>query len=331
MIKVFKPMRSIAPTVEHPIRYPKLMSRKLDGIRCCKYNGKALTKSGKPINNLHIRAWIEANVPDGFDGELISGSPDIETCYGTTFSAVQTIKGTPDFSFYVFDLCNNVIDRAIVRKFKLREMCKTLDKRVIYVEQHTVENNVQMEALYAQYLSEGYEGGILVDPAGMYLYGKSSPKQQTQLKLKPQEDYEGEILDTYEAEYNGNEAFTNEVGETKRSTHAENKIGKGMVGGYRIRDVLTGEVFKVGAGKQTHPERVAEWEAVLADPNHRKGQFLKYRAMNYGTMTNGAARHGRWIGWRDKTDMEPVTCCKVTGKPSGDCGTCEDNRVKESV
>lgn len=317
--KPFKPMRSIAPSVKYPIAYPKLMSRKYDGIRCCIYGGRALTKSGKPINNNHIRTWLEANIPDGVDGELISGPPDIESCYGTTFSAVQTIKGTPEFSFYVFDICTNLKDGAQERKSQLKVMCNGLDKRVIFVEQTMVHNDAQMQALYEKYISEGYEGAVLVKPDGKYLYGRGTPVTQTQLKLKPEEDFEAEILGAYEAEFNGNEAFTNEVGETKRSSHAENKTGKGMVGGYHVRDVLTNEVFKVGAGRMKHPERIAEWEAILANPNHRKGEFLKYRAMTYGTMTNGAARQGRWIGWRDKTDMEPVEARNSVCKCSGSC------------
>lgn len=305
MVKVFKPMRSIAPEAKYPIRFPMLGSPKFDGIRACKYEGKALTKSGKPIANHHIRNWIEANVPDGFDGELISGLPTVETCYGTTFSAVMTQEGEPDFHFYVFDLCDELELPAKERKAKLREMCKTLDSRVIFVEQTELEDEKQVANLYEYFLSLGYEGMMLVDPAGFYKYGKATAKSQEQLKLKPHADFEAVILSTYEAEINLNEKFTNEVGESKRSTHADNKTGKGMIGGYRVKDVLTGAYFNVSAGKMLHVERIAEWEALLRNPKHREGSYLKYRAMSYGTMTNGGARHGRWIGWRDVTDMNP--------------------------
>jgi DNA ligase-1 len=260
-----------------------------------------------------MRVWLESNVPNGIDGELISGKPDIETCYGTTFSAVMTQNGTPEFAFYVFDLCNSS-DVAIARKAWLKTVCIALDNpRIIFVEQDIVSNDEQMLELYEKYLSEGYEGAILVDPDGLYKYGKATPKSQEQIKLKPEEDFEGEILETLEAMLNENEAYTNDVGETKRSTHAENKSGKGMVGGYRVRDVLTNTIFKVGAGKMTHAERIAEWEAYVLNPLHRKGGYLKYRSMSYGAMTNDGARHGRWIGWRDKADMNPEDVCDWVG------------------
>ena len=302
--KLFKPMRSIAPDAKYPVTYPKLASPKLDGIRCCIHKGKALTKSGKPLPNLHTRAWLEANVPEGVDGELIMGNPMLETCYGDTFSAVMTIKGEPDFSFYVFDLCDSPED-ARHRKTVLKLVCDGLDRRVVFVEQITVWTDEQAGSEYAKWIGMGYEGMMLVDPASKYLYGRASPKAQQQLKFKPQADFEGEILETLEAMQNDNEAYTNEVGETERSQHQENKTGKGMVGGYRVRDVLTGVIFKVGAGKLTHLQRLAEWTAHLANPQHRLNTYLKYRCMDYGTMTNGAARHGRWIGWRDVTDMNP--------------------------
>lgn len=304
MSKVFKPMRSVAPDAKFPVRYPMMASRKLDGIRCCIHEGKAITKSGKPVPNAHIRQWLEYNVPNGFDGELISGSPSLDTVYGTTFSAVMKQAGEPEFSFYVFDLCNS--DLPAVERCKLLAIrCELLDDRVVFVEQSIVNTDTEVEALYESYLAEGYEGMILKSVSGLYKFGRATPKSQEQLKLKPEDDFEGEILDCYEAQINENEAFTNEVGETKRSTHAENKVGKGMVGGYLVKDVLTDAVFKVGPGKMTHAQRVDEWEKFLADATHRIGGFLKYRCMSYGTMTNNAARHGRWIGWRDVTDMNP--------------------------
>jgi DNA ligase 1 len=301
--KLFKPMRSVAPDTKYPVTYPKLMSRKLDGIRCCIYKGKALTKSGKPVPNVHIRNWLEQNVPDGFDGELISGPPNLGTTYGTTFSAVMTQKGEPDFDFYVFDVCTDLVSGAAKRKETLMELCKLLWTRIKFVDQQVVNSDDEVSRLNNYYLAEGYEGAILVDPAGLYKYGKATAKAQEQLKMKQVEDFEARILDTYEAEYNGNESFVNEVGETKRSTHAENKTGKGMVGGYRVQDLLTGAIFNVGAGKMTHPERIAEWEAYTLNNTHRLSELIKYRSMTYGDMTNGAARHGRWIGWRDKSDM----------------------------
>jgi hypothetical protein len=55
----------------HLLPFPVLATPKLDGIRCLKLGGKALTRSFKPISNRFVREWIEANLPDGVDGELM--------------------------------------------------------------------------------------------------------------------------------------------------------------------------------------------------------------------------------------------------------------------
>ncbi len=299
MSKVFKPMRSVAPDEAYPITWPKHCSRKLDGIRFTVHQGKALSKSGKPIANHHIRNWIEEFMPEGLDGEIISGPPNLETTYGTTFSAVMTHEGTPEFDLYVFDLSDSLTTYASERLAALTAMMAGMPDRVKLVEQTMVTSQAQFDVLYAKYIEEGYEGAILKDPAGFYKYGRSTPKVQTQLKFKPEEDFDAEVTGVYEALENLNEAFTNEVGETKRSTHQENKVGKGMIGGFHATDLLTGLPLRVAAGRMKHDDRIATFN----NPELAKGRFLKYRSMTYGQMTNGQPRHGRFIGWRDVTDL----------------------------
>ena len=72
---------------------------KLDGIRCLKLGGKALTRSFKPISNRFAREWIEANLPDGVDGELMLRGGT----FSETTSAIGRRDGQPDFVFHIFD------------------------------------------------------------------------------------------------------------------------------------------------------------------------------------------------------------------------------------
>ena len=57
---ITKPM--LAGKCEQPesLNFPLLATPKLDGIRCLKINGRALTRSFKPVSNRFIREWIEA-------------------------------------------------------------------------------------------------------------------------------------------------------------------------------------------------------------------------------------------------------------------------------
>ena len=94
MNHITKPM--LAGKCERPdaLSFPVLATPKLDGIRCLKIDGRALTRSFKPVSNRFTRGWIEANLPDGLDGELI--------VRGTTFSEtaghIGRESGEPDFT-----------------------------------------------------------------------------------------------------------------------------------------------------------------------------------------------------------------------------------------
>src|SRR5713101_3979205 len=55
------------------LRFPALATPKIDGIRCLKIDGAAVSRSFKPIRNRHIR-WKFLALPDGIDGELVAGT-----------------------------------------------------------------------------------------------------------------------------------------------------------------------------------------------------------------------------------------------------------------
>jgi ATP-dependent DNA ligase len=95
-----KPMLAEKITDEQieELSYPLLVTPKIDGIRCIVVNGKALTRSLKPIPNHFVRTMIEASCPDGFDGEIV-----VEGGFNATQSAVMSAEGTPDFRYLVFD------------------------------------------------------------------------------------------------------------------------------------------------------------------------------------------------------------------------------------
>jgi len=308
---MFKLMRSCAIDPRYPLTLPKWVSPKLDGIRMGKYQGEDRTKSGKRVPNVELSKWIRENVPDGIDCEMLAGDPTDPACYTKTFSATMSFEGDwSSVKFYVFDLCDNLTDRATTRYMlaseKIRALAPEVQAKFVMVPQRLVNNEEEFYASYNEYLEAGYEGMIAKDLAGLYKYGKSTPKEQTQLKVKPDEDAEAQVVSCYEAEENQNEAFTNEVGETRRSSHQENKVGKGMLGGFNV--VINGLDCKVAPGKLTHAERIALWAAWLASPEQflKDYGWVKFRHLGYGTMSNGRPRHPRWIGWRHPVDMEPA-------------------------
>ena len=95
----FRPLLA-ADATDADIRYPVLASPKIDGIRCLIVNGKAVTRSLKPIPNEHIRSMLEKYAPDGADGEIVVGDS-----FNATTSAVMSRDGEPEFTYFIFDDC----------------------------------------------------------------------------------------------------------------------------------------------------------------------------------------------------------------------------------
>lgn len=287
---MFKPNLAIEP--DGAVFFPKYASAKLDGIRCATVEGSALTRSLKPIPNNHIRKLLAPY--QGLDGEIIVGSPTAPDVYRTTNSAVMSHDGTPQPTYFVFDLVNNpgTYEQRLqeLRTLVLPDFIQVLDQRQIHTQD-------ELDTYYNDLLEQGYEGAILRNPAAKYKHGRATAKSQDMLKCKPYADSDAVILSTYEAMFNGNEAFTNELGRTERSTAASGLTGKGMIGGFLVRDVHSGVEFHCSAGTLTHSERT---ELMKVDC---VGRILKYRHMPYGVMTNNKPRFPRFIGWRDKSDM----------------------------
>lgn len=287
---MIKPQLSSAP--EGPITYPKIASTKLDGIRAITSAGRVLSRSLKPIPNLHIQKVLSPYA--GLDGELIVGDPNSPDVYRTTNSAVMSISGDPEFTYYVFD-CPEVPGTFDERLEYLRGL--QLPSFIKVLEQQRLDSDEELERLYQRSLSCGFEGLILRNPLSLYKQGRCTAKSQDSLKLKPQEDFDAVVIGTFEAMENKNEVYTNELGNSARSSHACNKVGKGMLGGFVVKDLATGIEFRCSPGVLTHEERLELFDQVLV------GRVIKYRCLLIGVKDK--PRHPRFIGWRSLEDMEP--------------------------
>ena len=121
MNTITKPM--LASKCERPdlLPFPVLATPKLDGIRCLKIGGKALSRSFKPISNRFAREWIEANLPDGVDGELMLRGGT----FSETASAIGGRDGQPDFVFVVFDFVRVSPDWPYEARLRCLDRCST--------------------------------------------------------------------------------------------------------------------------------------------------------------------------------------------------------------
>ena len=271
----------------------KRASIKLDGIRALTLDFRTVSRSFKSIPNRWIHDILKET--QGLDGEVIVGPPNAEDVYRVTDSAVMSQDGEPEFRFYAFDDLTR-LDLCFEDRLKVLQD-RQLPEWITVLPQHLVEDRTQLDAFYEAALGEGYEGVMARNPKSMYKFGRCTVKSQDSLKYKPFSDDEALVLQVLEAEQNNNVAFKDELGRTARSSHQANKIGKGMAGGFLVRDLKTDVVFKISAGKLTHSERIEVWESRQT----WVGRIAKYRHFTVGVKDK--ARHGRWIGWRMPEDL----------------------------
>ncbi len=290
----FKPMLAVNADFSK-IQYPVYASPKLDGIRCSIVVGKALSRTLKAIPNRHIANLLSNEHYDGLDGELIVGSPTSATCYNETVSNVMAFDKVPDFSYYVFDLhdCKHGYEDRL--RFLHSDVIRgPLPSFIKILEQSLLANEDDMLAYEAAKVEEGYEGIILRSPEAPYKFGRSTVKEGYLLKVKRFVDQDAEIIGIVEEMYNGNEAQTNELGRTKRSTAASGLSGKGTMGALHVRDLESGVDFHIGTGF-TAEVRASMW----ASPPI--GQLCKYKHFPVGQKDK--PRHPVFLGLRSKLDI----------------------------
>lgn len=286
-----KPMLACEANLKS-LKFPCIASPKLDGVRALVRDGVVLSRSLKPIPNRHVQLLFGRPELEGLDGELIFGDPTHPEVYRNTVSAVMSIEGQPDVSFYVFDKWNRDYPYSEVWHHLVYHMSTVLIP-VVGREINSMEELDDCEALY---LANGYEGVMLRDPQSPYKFGRSTAKEGYLLKLKRFADSEAEIIGFEELMHNTNEATINETGHTERSTKQEGLLPAGMLGALVVRDIVTGVEFKIGTGF-TAEERLKFWNlrATL------KGALVKYQYFPTGSKEK--PRFPSFQGFRHRIDL----------------------------
>jgi ATP-dependent DNA ligase len=277
--------------VTKPLTWDKYWSVKLDGIRLSTQENRTWTTSLKEIPSLHVREMLSDPRCANLDGELIVGPPNASDVYSKTYSGVMTENAVVDFQLYAFDDLSHLDQDLETRLARLRD--RNLPSFVVVLDQHEVFDEETLAKFYEAKVEEGFEGLVGRNKRSLYKFGRSTALSQDCIKMKPYRDDEARVLDIYEAMQNNNEAFINERGYTERSSHKENKSGKGMIGGFLVEDVITGVVFRISAGTLTHPER----EEAFQNPQAWINSLVTYRHLTIGVKDK--PRHGRYMRRRD--------------------------------
>jgi len=306
MARQFRAFRACDVNLDK-VKFPTWVMPKIDGVRAINPFGTLLTRTLALMPNVHTRERFSTQACMGMDGELAAGlETDEDLCRKTT-SAAMTKEGSPEVVWHVFDLCvDSVSDLSYQERYNMLskwvelQHLKGLSLDIQVVGYRVVHNKEEFEAAEQEFLAAGYEGIIQRDPSAKCKRGRATEREASFGRRKPYEDTEGLLLEVLEAQENLNEATVDAQGLTKRSSHQENKVGKGMAGPLIVRRLDTGEVVRIGPGKLTHAERIELWENREQAVNVK---IAKFRHMAYGV--KDAPRQARFLSWRSEHDILP--------------------------
>jgi hypothetical protein len=292
--------------------YPLMGFRKVDGVRASHLAGFFHGRSMDPFKNTALNEKFNDIAYFGMDGELtIDGLLTDETLDGETLCSLTTgltnrsklKKGETELPsnavWNLFDcLGGTSLDKPYLERYNdLCVMAKILD-HVTVLPFVWINNPDEARAWIVDCLEHHFEGAIFRDPTALHKSGRATASKNDFWRYKPVSDKDAIVEDVYEAEQNNNEATTNSRGRTERSAHQENKVGKGIAGGFIARDVATGKTIRVPCGRMKKTECAEVW----ANRAAYRGRPFKYESLDVGVKDQ--PRQARWICWRSEQDME---------------------------
>lgn len=294
-MKPFRPLLAVACEDITKIKYPALLSEKLDGIRASIHNGVVMSRSMKPIPSKVVQEKFGRPEYEGYDGEIIYGDKNARDVFNKSTRACMSHEFPEEFDidnlhFYVFDVIG---EEPYAVRYGLMEPDT---KNNVHRLWSTYVNSPEEVAKYeSEFLQDGAEGVILRSPTGKYKQGRSTLKEGILLKVKRFTDEEATVVGFEEKMHNANEATTGELGQTKRSSHQENMIPCNTLGALIVSSEKWGE-FKIGTGFDDEL-RQEIWDnrgSVL-------GKLVKFKYFEAGVKDK--PRFPVFLGWRSELDM----------------------------
>jgi DNA ligase-1 len=306
------------------MRFPVWGFRKIDGVRGCHVTGKFTGRSLEDMKNTDLAAKFSSAEYEGFDGEL--------TIDGYLRNCDLPAELKPEGNETLCSLTTGITNRAKLRKGetalptnviwnlfdwlhpllldqpyevryeKLSQHLEAYRQADVFLLGYTIINSPEEAAAFCiECVELGYEGAVFRDPAARHKHGRATAKSNDFWRFKPASVKDCVITGFEEAMENQNEATTNALGRTERSSHKENKVGKGMIGAFLARDVVDGEpvgpVLRLGPGSSTHQQRI-DW---FNNPDEIVGWPAEYMSLDTGV--KDAPRQARFVRRREKYDM----------------------------
>lgn len=291
--------------VEKKIILPCLAQPKIDGVRGWNPNGNMLARSMKPHGNHYTRKFFSEPRYTGLDGELAaSDERDPLLCTKTT-SATSTRKGEPFLLWHCFDLIRqDTILLPYEERYKaLQHAVDHIGGHLRLIPSHLCKSMKEILEWEELWLDAGYEGIILRNPKGMHKQGRSTPTEGGLLRIKRFIEEEARVIGVTEGFRNDNIAQQNELGQSFRSSHQENKVPNGRIGSLQCIILKDSELFKAGQEITVSPGLLthAECEYFFQHQEEILGRIIKFKHFARGVKDK--PRFPTFQSFRALTDM----------------------------
>ena len=306
----FRPLLAISSddvTVQPKVQY---VSEKLDGVRILFFGGVAYSRSLKPLPNklLQKLAQDNAEVLEGCDSEIIAGDSYAKNVLQRSVSFAMKEDKVDEFTVFLFDKYNQHKPNQTwcerfheLKQLKLPENVEVLEH--YYVTQGHLYTPEQLHILpwvdldlFEQHvLAKGGEGCILRDGEGLYKFGRSGKVKPSIQKLKRFQDDEFRVVGYEQLESNQNEAKTNELGRTARSTSKEGKVPVEALGAL-VLALPDGRTFNAGSGF-TEKQRKELWQ----ERDTLQGRLAKIKFFGYSP--DGVPLLPTFLDFRSELDL----------------------------
>ncbi|AGE53463.1 DNA ligase [Acanthocystis turfacea Chlorella virus GM0701.1] len=281
------------------LTFPVYTTPKLDGIRALKIDGTLVSRTFKPVRNSAISEVLASLLPDGSDGEILSG----KTFQDSTSTVMTTDAGIgSDTTFFWFDYVKDdpnkgYLDRIADMKTFIDqhpEMLKDNHVTIVPLIPKKIDTVEELNIFEKWCLDQGFEGVMVRNAGGKYKFGRSTEKEQILVKIKQFEDDEAVVIGVSALQTNTNDKKLNQLGEMRRTSHQDGKIDLEMLGALDVD--WNGIRFSIGTGFD-RDTRVDLWKR----RDGIVGRTIKFKYFGQGIKT--APRFPVFLGFRDKDDM----------------------------
>ena len=308
------------PTFFEDIKFPILVSPKLDGIRAVVMESDEievdanlnpivvgskialLSRTLKRLRNEELQQKFSVKELLHLDGELIVGEAFGEGVLNRTQSYVRAAKAKGDISYHIFDYADEKCagEHYFIRLDRAKEAVslandKYPEAKVFLIPQINCESLDELLHYEGTFLSQGFEGVMFRNPLAHYKHNRATYLDNIIYKLKRFTDVEVKIVGFVEGTINTNEQTVDERGFATRSSHKEGKMLSGALGKFIC--LFEGREIFVASGYLTATQKKHIWE------NQEKflGATITMRYFGYNILNE--LRYARFVAFRESWDM----------------------------